>query len=137
MSKYQELTNDAIVEVFNEIMETKYFPETIKFQFTGVTKGKKLIELKRIPENLTTIINKDFQVIVNEEIFDKMDEASINIMFEQEIERISFNSKTAKLTLSTPKIKVFPGIVNKYGIDDIARAYEIEEAASRKDDSEE
>ena len=42
MSKYQELTNDAIVEVFNEIMETKYFPETIKFQFTGVTKGKKI-----------------------------------------------------------------------------------------------
>ena len=37
-----------------------------------------------------------------------MDEASINIMFEQEIERISFNSKNSKIDIIyTKKLKCF------------------------------
>lgn len=130
MKKYQELSNQAIVETFNNILEGKYLPIEINFQFTAVTKGKKLIVMKRIPENLEVVLNKHIQVIVNEDIFDKMDESSIEILFEQEIEKISYNMNTGKISLTDPKLKVFPGIVTKYGIEDIARAYDIEEAAS-------
>lgn len=130
MKKYQEITNDTIIETFQEILKSKYIPVDINFQFTAVVKGKKLIDIKKVPENLEDVLGKQLQVIVNEEIYDKMDDKSIEIIFEQEIEKISYNMNTGKISLTNPKLAVFPGIVNKYGIDDIARAYEIEEAAS-------
>lgn len=134
MNKYQKLEDESIIEAFNTILKSKYFPIDINFQFTAITKGKKLIELKRIPESLESVINKHIQVIVNEEIYDKMDDKSIEIIFEQEIERISFNMKTGKISLSNASLKVFPGIVEKYGIEDIARAYDIEEASTKEEE---
>lgn len=133
MNKYQKLEDESIIETFNTILKSKYFPIDVNFQFTSITKGKKLIELKKIPDSLSPVIDKDIQVIINEEIYDRMDDKSIEIIFEQEIERISFNMKTGKISLSNASLKVFPGIVEKWGIEDIARAYEIEEASTKEE----
>ena len=78
-------------------------------------------------------------VSINEDIFDKFeDDISIEILFSQEIDKITMNMESGKITLIKPGLTTFSGIVNKYGIEEVARANQVEElTVSQKEDQEE
>ena len=63
----------------------------------------------------------------NESLMNVFDEESINILIEQELDKISINMDTGKVKLIKPDLTTFSSLINKYGIEKIARANKVEE----------
>lgn len=124
--RYEELTEETI-EIFKGIVSEKSFPLDIGFQFIGDVKSKNLIKLSKLPEDLKFILSKDIKVIINEEMMSAYDDESIKILFEQEIEKIEYNIDSGKIKLAKTDLNTFASIVNKHGVEKVARANQVEE----------
>lgn len=126
MDNFYQLGEDTISRFF-EIFNKKTFPVSIKFQFLGDEKQKELIKIKLIAPNYSFVIQKDLLVTINEDILNVFDEESVTILFEQEIDKINMNIETGKIKLVKTDLNTFSSLVNKYGVEKVARANKVEE----------
>ena len=55
------------------------------------------------------------------------DDESINILFEQEIDKITFNVETGKIKLRKTDINTFASLIKKWGIEKISKANQLAE----------
>jgi hypothetical protein len=126
MDNFYDLSEDTI-STFFEIFNKKSFPVSIKFQFEGDEKQKELIKISIVPPKYAFIISKDLLVSINEDILNVFDEESITILFEQEIDKVNMNIETGKIKLGKTDLNTFSSLVNKYGVEKVARANKVEE----------
>ena len=126
MDNFYQLSEDTVSKFF-EIFNKKTFPVSIKFQFMGDEKQKELIKIKLIAPNYAFITQKDFLVTINEDILNVFDDESVTILFEQEIDKINMNIETGKIKLLKTDLNTFSSLVNKYGVEKVARANKVEE----------
>ena len=133
--KFYELTEDAIA-LFKSILEEKSIPFKINTAFVGSVKLKKLIEIKKISDVHSFLLNgKEMMVTINEDLLSKMDEEAISIQFEEAINEIEVNLGTGKIKLTKAKFTVSPSLIQKHGIDKILRAHNLQaEVLSQKKD---
>ena len=121
MDKYYEISEDTIAR-FYEVFNKKSFPVSIKFQFIGCEKQKELIKVSKIPD-----IQKEIFVSINDDLMSVFDDESITILIEQEIDKININIETGKIKFIKTDLNTFSAIVNKYGVEKVARANKVEE----------
>lgn len=126
MERFYELSEDTVSE-FNEVFFKKAFPVTIKLQFIGDTKQKTLIKITKLPDDISFILSKEVKVIINEDLLNSYDDESIQILFEQDLDKIDINIETGKIKIKKTDLNTFSSIVNKYGVDAVARANKVEE----------
>ena len=55
------------------------------------------------------------------------DDESVTILMEQEIDKIYINIETGKMKLIKTDLNTFSSLVNKYGVEKVARANKVEE----------
>ena len=129
-----ETTEELFMEVFNK----KSFPVNVSFQFIGSSKQKQLIKVTKISDDFAFVLKKDLKVIINEDLLDVFDEESITILIEQEIDKININMESGKIKLVGTDLNTFSSIVNKYGVEKVARANGTQELyADQKKDMDE
>lgn len=137
MSKFYNLSEDTI-QTFKSIFVKKSFPFNINFQFIGSESQKNLIKISKLSDQFTFILEKDLLVSINDDLMLVFDEESVQILIEQELDKISVNIDTGKIKLVKPDLNTFSSLINKYGIEKIARANKVEELYSQqKQDQEE
>jgi len=121
MDNFYEVSEDAI-STFFEVFNKKAFPVSIKFQFEGDDKQKELIKISVIPPKFVFLLEKEILISINEDLMTVFDEESITILIEQEIDKININVETGKIKLVKTDLNTFSSIVNKYGVEKVARA---------------
>lgn len=126
MDNFYELSDDA-KDKFFEVFNKKSFPLPLKFQFQGDEKQKELIKIVIIPPKYAFSIGKELLVTINETILDAFDDESITILFEQEVDKINMNIESGKIKLVKTDLNTFSSLVNKYGVEKVARANKVEE----------
>jgi hypothetical protein len=126
MENFSEISQDTIDD-FYSIFNKKAFPVATKFEFVGNIKQKQLIKISKIPDQYSFLLNKELLVTINEDLMNAYDEESINILFEQEIDKININLDNGKIKLLKTDLNTFSSLVNKFGIEKVARANKIEE----------
>ena len=125
-------------ELFMEVFNKKSFPVNVSFQFIGSSKQKQLIKVAKIADDFAFVLKKDLKVIINEDLLDVFDEESITILIEQEIDKININMESGKIKLVGTDLNTFSSIVNKYGVEKVARANGTQELyADQKKDMDE
>ena len=136
MDNFYELSEDTISKFF-EVFNKKTFPVSIKFQFEGDEKQKELIKISVIPPKFQFIIGKDLLISINEDILNVFDDESVTILLEQEIDKINMNIETGKIKLVKTDLNTFSSLVNKYGVEKVAKANLTQEIYSeqKKDES--
>ena len=119
-----ETTEDLFMEVFNK----KSFPVNINFLFIGSSKQKQLIKVAKVADDIAF-------VTINEDLLNVFDEESITILIEQEIDKVNINMESGKIKLVGTDLNTFSSIVNKYGVEKVARANGTQElyAEQKKD----
>lgn len=125
-SKYYEL-QDETIKKFYEVFEKKSFPTNMKFQFVGCSKQKELVKVTKIAEQYAFILQKEILVCFNEELVEVFDDESVTILIEQEIDKITINLDTGKIKFLKTDLNTFSSLVNKYGVEKIAKANKVEE----------
>ena len=126
MDNFYELSEDTISKFF-EVFNKKTFPVSIKFQFEGDEKQKELIKISVVPPKFQFIIGKDLLISINEDILNVFDDESVTILLEQEIDKINMNIETGKIKLVRTDLNTFSSLVNKYGVEKVAKANKVEE----------
>ena len=64
---------------------------------------------------------------INEDLLNTYDEESATILFEQEIDKVNINLDSGKIKLVKTDLNTFSSLVNKYGVEKVARANKVEE----------
>jgi hypothetical protein len=126
MDKFYELSEESISR-FNEVFEKKAFPVGIGFQFIGNEKQKELIKISKITDQYAFILDKEILVSINEDLMNVFDSESITILIEQEIDKININVDSGKIKLVKTDLNTFSSIINKYGVEKVARANKVED----------
>jgi hypothetical protein len=126
MDNFYEVSEDTI-KTFFEIFNKKSFPVSIGFQFIGNEKQKELIKVTKIADPYAFLVKKEILVSINDDLMSVFDEESITILMEQEIDKININIETGKIKLVKTDLNTFSSIVNKYGVEKVARANKVEE----------
>jgi hypothetical protein len=137
MSKFYKISDDTI-SLFKATFSKKSFPFNVGFEFVGSESQKNLIKISKISDQFLFILEKELLVQINEDLMQVFDTESIQILFEQEIDKISVNMDTGKIKMVKPDLTTFSSLINKYGIDKIARANKVEELyIQQKEDAQE
>ena len=137
MDRFYKLSQDTIND-FHDIFSKKSFPLPLKFEFLGDNKQKALIRVTKIADDFTFLLGKELKVTINEDLMNVFDEESIQILFEQEIDKISMNIDSGKIKLTKPDLTTFSSLINKYGVDKVTRANGVEKLyQEQKEDSQE
>jgi hypothetical protein len=126
MDRFYDLSEDTI-DSFYSVFNKKSFPVAIKIQFVGDTKQKNLVKISKIADDYSFILQKELKVSVNEDLMNHFDEESITILFEQEIDKINMNIDSGKIKLVKTDLNTFSSLVNKWGVEKVARANKVEE----------
>ncbi len=126
MDRFYDLSEDTIDD-FYSIFNKKSFPIPLKFQFIGDSKQKNLVKIAKIADDYSFILQKELKVSINEDLLNAYDEESITILFEQEIDKININIDSGKVKLVKTDLNTFYSLVNKYGVEKVARANKVEE----------
>jgi len=126
MDKFYKLSQDSI-DRFYEVFNKKSFPISIKFQFMGNEKQKELIKVSKITDQYAFLLEKELLVSINEDLLNVFDEESVSILLEQEIDKININIDSGKINIENTDIKTFSSLVNKYGVEKVARANKVED----------
>lgn len=135
MDRFYELSEDTIDD-FYKIFNKKSFPISVKFQFIGDSKQKNLVKISKLADDISFLLQKELKISINEDLMNVFDEESITILFEQEIDKININLDSGKIKLVKTDLNTFSSIVNKYGVEKVARANKVEElyAEQQKDE---
>jgi len=131
MSNFYSPAQETI-DSLNSVLKKKAFPVDMRFQFIGNSKQKKLIVISKINDAFSFLLDKELLVSINEDILMVFDEESVRILFEQEIDKISINLDTGKLKMVKPDLTTFSSLINKYGIDKVAKANNLEELINQQ-----
>jgi hypothetical protein len=137
MSKFYKVSDDTI-STFKGIFAKKSFPFNVGFEFIGCESQKNLIKISKMPDQFSFVLEKELLVQINEDLMTVFDEESIQILFEQELDKISVNMDTGKIKMVKPDLNTFSSLINKYGIEKIAKANKVEELYNQqKEDAQE
>lgn len=126
MDRFYELSEDTTADFF-KIFNKKAFPVSLKFQFIGDSKQKNVISISKITDKYAFLLEKELLVSINEDLINAYDDESVEILFEQEIDKITINIDSGKIKLVRPDLNTFSALVNKFGIEKVARANKVEE----------
>jgi len=121
--QFFELDQD-IIDFFKKIENDFAFAMSFKYTFQANTKLKKLIEIKKLPDNIAILLDSEVLVTVNEDYFNKLDEEINKILFEQEIDKIHINLEKGSIKIIQPGLKTTTGLVKKFSYEKVERAYE-------------
>ena len=121
MDKFYDLSEDTIKDFYN-VFNKKSFPVNIGFLFLGNEKQKELIKISKVSDVYAFALKKEILVSINEDLMNVFDEESITILLEQEIDKININIETGKIKLVKTDLNTFSSLVNKYGVEKVARA---------------
>lgn len=134
--RYDELSQETI-EFFMSVYEKKSYSVTIGFKFIDDIKLKQSIKIMKLSDMYKFLLGKDILVIINEDLFDKLDEESMEILIEQELDKIEVDFKNGKIKMVQPDVKTFAGILEKYGEEAVLRANQVDKlSAEQKEDME-
>jgi len=137
MSKFYKVSDDTI-STFKGIFAKKSFPFNVGFEFIGCESQKNLIKISKMSDQFSFVLEKELLVQINEDLMTVFDEESIQILFEQELDKISVNMDTGKIKMVKPDLNTFSSLINKYGIEKIAKANKVEELYNQqKEDAQE
>jgi hypothetical protein len=109
-------------ELFLEVFNKKSFPVNVRFLFQGNSKQKQLIKVTKIPDQYAFSLGKELLISINEDLLNVFDDESITILVEQEIDKININMESGKIKLVSTDLNTFSSIVNKWGVEKVARA---------------
>jgi len=124
-------------ELFLEVFNKKSLPVNVKLLFQGNSKQKQLIKVSKISDQYSFALGKELLISVNEDLLNVFDDESITILIEQEIDKININMESGKIKLVGTDLNTFSSIVNKYGVEKVSRANQVQELyQEQKSDSE-
>lgn len=124
--KFYDLSQDTIDQVQN-VMDKMSIPFKLSIKYIGVSKQNTLIKLAKANPFVQYSTGLDLFIFINEDFAINLDDESNNILIHQELDKLNFDVQKGTFKLGKFRLQTNEGILNKYGIDAVARANQLSE----------
>lgn len=131
LPKFYDLSQDTIDSV-NAIIDKMSLPFKIKCKMIGVSKQKQVVKLQKANPMLSHFMDIDLVISVNEDNLILLDELSSTILIHQELDRLETDIEKGTIKISKFRLQTNEGILNKYGIDAVAKANQLSELVNKQ-----
>lgn len=129
--KYQEISADA-EELFESVLKKMAMPFDVSFQLVCCNTQKNLIKLSKVSDIYSYLTKKQVLVIFNDYFVTTLDKISAEILVQQELDKIDFDTNNGTIKLKKPELSTSVGVIKKYGIEEVARANQLEDLVARQ-----
>ena len=116
MSKYEESSSDINL-VFNECLIKAGLNEVLNVKCLCDNRQKTIFKLQKSNPLLKFETNNDVYIIVNEKVFDQLEDWQKHIVAEESIAGISFNFEKDKMEIRKGDRHTFSGLLRNCGYD--------------------
>jgi hypothetical protein len=122
--------DDYFVDSFKAALKNLNIPVDVKFVYQKNDKQKTMVKIKKVARTYTVMLKADLIVSFNGNYFYAFDDETKNILIEQELALIEFNMDSATLKLVKPDLMTSSALVEKYGLNAVKRAIQINKSYS-------
>lgn len=114
MSKYHEVFEDHKL-LFTDFIEQIESLADLNVTILGFNKLKEICKVSKANDILNHMTNQDVIILLNENIFEQLEEEQKLMVVEEYVARIYYDMDKSKLTLITPDVNTFSLLLRKYG----------------------
>ncbi len=112
-------------KLFDDLIIKAQLKQFVKFKILVNDKLKEIGKVGKANDITKHLTDIDVVVIINEEIFEKLDTNQQIIIAEELLAGVSFNQENGKVTINKPDFITFSGIAVKYGIETVAKTKDL------------
>jgi len=124
--KFEEISQET-QDFFDKLIAKISLPYDLHYLLIHADRQKQIVKLHKLNEMMSFVTKYDVILSINENLFDVIEDDTIKeILLLQEIDKISVNIETGRITFVKPDVITFSGLINKYGMDAVARANQLD-----------
>jgi hypothetical protein len=123
MAKFEEVFPDT-QNLFNRIIDNADLQRFVNIKILSNDKLKEVGKVVKANDLVRHMTNEDLIIIINEKIFEQLDEAQQIMQAEELIASIHYDNENDKLVITKPDIVTYSGLVSKYSWEDYIRLRE-------------
>jgi len=116
MAKFEDIY-ETTQNTFNKALDNTMLPQFVEFKLLSNDKQKQVIKVFKAGEILNHMTNVDIFIVLNEGIFDQLEEEQQLLVVEEAIAYVYYDGERDILKILKPDLTTFSGIITKYGID--------------------
>lgn len=124
MAKYEEPFDDT-QKLFDEILRNMSLDRLISVKILTCNTLKELGKIVKANDLVKHMTNEDIIVILNERVFDQLDQEAKFILAEDLLTRIEVNPENGKVAIIKPTVQTYRGILEKWTFDKFIRATDL------------
>jgi len=124
MTKFEKVTEET-QELFSKLVSDYMLDNYVNIELLSSPSSKQITKVVKANDITKHKTNVDVFVLINENVFDKLEDDDRLIMAEHTIAGISYNTEKDKLELRNPDIVGHSGVLKKYGNDEFLRVNEL------------
>jgi hypothetical protein len=124
MARYQEPFEDTI-DLYEKYIEAAGLTNFINITILTNNSAKDIYKVTKANELLKFRTGDDIIVIINENILDRLDDKDKEMVIEESISCIHYNTEKDKVEISRPDVVTYSGILSKHGFEKWNRVREI------------
>lgn len=126
LERYYEV-EDSTLKTFNDVLSKTALPIRIEFKIFGDAKLKKLIEMKKYAPEDEYMFKSQIKIKINEDLLNNLDDdESVELLIRECLNGLEINTETGVLKIVKPDISTFASIMEKFSLDSVKRAKELE-----------
>jgi hypothetical protein len=133
---YSEADKDTL-KSFNQIYDKTNLDNFIKVTVLVDNTQKEIYKVVKENDLHKYLSGFDVIIVLNEELFEMLDEKQKLLLFDEALCGISFNDERGVTKITQPDFTTFRGIIEKYGYDEVARLQDTIKAASEQKEEKE
>ncbi len=123
MAKFNEVYQDT-QELFSNFINQIDSLSEISVKILSNDKQKEICKVFKANDLLKHMTNEDAVIVVNEKIFEQLDDEQKLMVVEEYVARLYFDAEKGKLSLINPDVNTFSLLLRKYGYDKYERLSE-------------
>jgi hypothetical protein len=123
MAKFNEVYQDT-QELFSNFINQIDSLSEISVKILSNEKQKEICKVLKANDLLKHMTNEDAVIVVNEKIFEQLEDEQKIMVVEEYVARLYFDSEKGKLSLINPDVNTFSLLLRKYGYDKYERLNE-------------
>ena len=116
MAKYEAPYDDTL-DLYNQLIEKAGLSNYLNITILADNKQKKIFTVKRCSESEKFKTGDDLNIVINQTLLDQLQPEQIQIVMEESLAGVHYNTEKDKLELTTPDVITFSGVLAKYGFD--------------------
>lgn len=123
MAKFNEVYDDTQALFSNFINQIDSLSE-VSVKILGNDRQKEICKVLKANDLLKHMTNEDAVIVINEKIFEQLEDEQKMMVVEEYVARLYFDSEKGKLSLINPDVNTFSLLLRKYGYDKYERLNE-------------